>query len=494
MTTPLPADGEAAFRALAESAPLMIWAADADLRRGYFNPAWLAFTGRGAAQERDHGWAEGVHLDDLARCRAAWAEAAERRVPFRVEMRLRRADGAYRLVLDHGVPHVGPDGDLAGYLGTCTDIDDRKRAEKVLRDARRRKDEFLSVLAHELRSPLAPIRNALHVLKTEAPDAPASAQAQEVLTRQVDQLARLLERLLDVSRLKRGKVRLRKQRVDLADVVGRAVEAVRPLLDGRGHELEVSLPSEPLPLEADPVRLAQVFSNLLHNAGKYSERPGRIRVAAERDGGDAVVRVRDPGAGIAGAALPHVFDLFARAGGGTNRTPGGLGVGLAMVRGLVELHGGSVAARSAGPGQGSEFVVRLPLAAPAPAAGEAPRRRVLVVDDNVDSAESLALVLRAAGHDVRVAYNGRAALEAADKLRPEVVFLDIGLPLLDGYQVARVLRRRPGMRHALLLALTGYGQEDDRRRAREAGFDHYIVKPVDPEVLQQFLDQPPRPS
>jgi signal transduction histidine kinase len=383
-----------------------------------------------------------------------------------------------------------------------------KRAEE-LGEADRRKDEFLAMLAHELRNPLAPIRNAVEVLKMIGPPDARLQRAREMIDRQVKHLARLVDDLLDVSRITTGKVQLRTGPVDLAVVIARAVETSRPLIDSRRHELAVRLPPEALVVEADPIRLAQVVSNLLNNAAKYAEEGGHIELTVGAGRGEAVVRVRDDGMGIAADLLPRVFDLFTQGDRSLARSEGGLGIGLTLVRSLVELHGGRVEGHSEGPGRGSEFVVRLPLkqlqmedcrskiektietASGAsnrqPAIGYRQSKRVLVVDDNADAAESLAMLLRAEGHEVRTAYDGPAALEAAAVIRPEAVLLDIGLPRMDGYEVARRLRRDVGLKEALLVAVTGYGQEEDRRRVEQAGFDAYLVKPADLAALRELL-------
>ena len=361
--------------------------------------------------------------------------------------------------------------------------------------ADRHKNEFLAMLAHELRNPLAPIRNALYVLGMPGADAAMAEQARNVMGRQMQHLVRLVDDLLDVSRIMRGRVELRKERVELAAVVSRAVETVQPLIEAKQHKLEVDLPTQPVWLEADPVRLAQVLSNLLTNAAKYTDQGGRIWLRGALDGGEVVVQVRDNGIGITAELLPSVFDLFTQADRSLDRSQGGLGVGLTLCRHLVEMHGGSIRASSAGPGQGSEFEVRLPAAAavPAPAAADsataamAPAQRVLVVDDNVDAAESLALLLRLSAHEVQVVHDGARALAAAPAFRPHVVLLDIGLPGMNGLEVARQLRRLPECDGAMLVAVTGYGQEEDRQRSREAGFDCHLVKPVNPNDLQALL-------
>ncbi len=371
---------------------------------------------------------------------------------------------------------------------------------QALRETDRRKDEFLATLAHELRNPLAPIRNSLQILKMPRLDAATVERSREMMERQVHQLVRLVDDLLDVSRVMRGKIELRKEQVELSAVVARAVETVQPLIDAQGHELTVGLPPESLPLDADPVRLAQVVGNLLTNAAKYTESNGRIWLTAQRQGEEAVLRVRDTGIGLAPDMLPHIFELFVQVDHAATRSQGGLGIGLTLVKNLVEMHHGTVEAHSEGLGAGCEFVVRLPLMPQVHRQrieeenGEAPQEsarssghRLLVVDDNRDAADSLAMLLRLQGHEVRVAHDGLAALELAEGYRPEMVFLDIGMPGMDGYEVARRLRRQPGLENIRLAALTGWGQAEDRRRTAEAGFDHHLVKPVEPNALESLL-------
>ncbi|MGK3984502.1 GAF domain-containing protein [Sorangium sp. So ce136] len=371
-----------------------------------------------------------------------------------------------------------------------------------LRDQDRRKDEFLATLAHELRNPLAPIRTGLEILQVSG-SAEQDRKILAMIERQVGHMVRMVDDLLDVSRITRGKVELRRERVDLRAVLNSALETSRPLLEAAEHELAVRLPAEPLLLDADPTRLAQVFANLLNNAAKYTPGGGVIRLAAQRDGAAVVVRVMDNGVGIPADMLPKVFDMFTQVVRSIDRAQGGLGIGLTLVRRLVELHGGTVHAESEGPGRGSTFTVRLPLAAVALAAPEGPASRprssgpatrdataalrVLVVDDNVDGAESLALLLRMSGHRTRAVHTGPEALTAARELGADIVFLDIGLPGMDGYEVARRLRADPGFAGLVLVALTGWGTEDDRRRAREAGFDHHLTKPVDAAEVRRLV-------
>jgi PAS domain S-box-containing protein len=367
-----------------------------------------------------------------------------------------------------------------------------------LREADRLKDEFLAMLAHELRNPLAPIRNALHVIKQVTSDGVLVGQMRDVAERQVLHMARLLDDLLDVSRISRGKIELRSEVVDLAAVVRQTAEVVRPMIEERRHDLTLNLAPEPVYVRGDPTRLEQILTNLLNNAAKYTDPGGRITVTVACPEGRAVLRVRDSGIGIAPEMLPRIFELFVQAERRLDRSQGGVGIGLTLVRRLVELHGGTVEASSAGLGQGSEFVVALPALARGPSTAptappdeDAPmttkHRRILVVDDNVDSAESLGMLLRLAGQEVQVAYNGQSALALAGTFRPHVVLMDIGMPGMDGYETARRLRQQPGLEKTMLVALTGWGQEEDRRRSLEAGFDRHLVKPIEPEQLTELL-------
>jgi signal transduction histidine kinase/CheY-like chemotaxis protein len=410
------------------------------------------------------------------------------------EMEIEAPDGRRATILNSALPIRDPSGRIDGAVAVNVDITAHKAAEQSLKEADRRKDEFLAMLAHELRNPLAPIRNALGLLKSEGLDPPTVAWAMDMMERQVDHLVRLVDDLLDVSRATQGKIKLRKRRVDLNLVVAHAIETARPLIDLQQHELSVSLPGEPLWLECDEIRLTQVVANLLNNASKYTDRGGKIAIAGYRENGNAVLRMRDTGIGIAADVLPHVFDLFTQADRSLDRSHGGLGIGLCLVKKLVDLHGGTVEARSEGPGKGSEFVVRLPLAE-APAAAEAqdiaPQTaapcRVLIVDDNLDAAATLGMIFRSWKHTVEIAHDGVTALEMATRQRPDIMLLDIGLPGIDGYEVARRLRAQSGFEEMLLVAVTGYGQDEDRRRSHDAGFDLHLVKPVDSAVLKNLV-------
>ncbi len=400
-------------------------------------------------------------------------------------------------------PVLGTDGTVEAVAGSTRDITDRKQHEHELRklaadlsDADRRKDEFLATLAHELRNPLAPIRNGLQVLRLSKDREDLVEQARAMMERQLGQLVHLVDDLLDVSRISRGKLELRRQRVELAGVVNNAVETSRPLIDAGGHQLTVSLPPEPVFVDADVTRLGQVFANLLNNAAKYSERGGRIGLTVDPQGGEAVVTVKDGGVGIPPHMLPKIFDLFTQVDRSLERSQGGLGIGLTLVRRLVEMHGGSVEARSEGHGLGSEFAVRLPMlstAAAQPPAGigkTAPppaRRRVLVADDNLDAAESLAMMLEIMGNEVRMANDGLRAVAEAVAFRPDMILLDIGMPGLNGYEACRAIREQPGGAEPVIVACTGWGQEEDRRQSREAGFNFHLVKPVDPAALEALL-------
>ena len=384
------------------------------------------------------------------------------------------------------------------------DVTERKRLADNLRalaadlsEADRRKNEFIATLAHELRNPLAPISNAVRVLRRGDSDESATRTAFDMLQRQVGQLSRLVDDLLDLSRVTRGRIELRKEPVELRTVARQAVEAVQSLYGHMKHELTLSMPEKPLQLEADPTRLAQILGNLLNNACKFTDRGGRIAVSVERVDAQAVVRVRDNGIGVAAEQMPRLFEMFAQAESSLDRTRDGLGIGLTLVKTLVEMHGGSVVARSEGLGHGCEFEVRLPAlperflasqdhraAAPARAHSS---RRVLVVDDNLDGAESLAMLLELEGHEAHVAHDGLSAIASAERLAPDAVLLDIGLPGMNGYEICRRLRETPWGKRLTIVALTGWGQEEDRRRSKAAGFDTHLVKPVDSELLLELL-------
>jgi PAS domain S-box-containing protein len=423
--------------------------------------------------------------------------------PVEGEWRVTWPDGSVRWLMCRFQVFSDGTGAPARMTGVNIDITERKKAEEAIREADRRKDEFLATLAHELRNPLAPVQNAVHILRMKMPVAPELQWANDVLDRQLRAITRLIDDLMDVSRISRGRIELRRTRVDLTEVLLDAVESARPLIDQRGHELRMVLPSEPIPLDADPTRLVQVFLNLLNNAAKFTAPGGRIDLTAERQGGDAVVSVKDTGVGIPAANLESIFEMFSQVEGALARSHGGLGIGLCLVKRLVNMHGGQVKAKSPGPDRGSEFLIRLPIGPersppcePAdhsddgvvPASG----LRILVVDDNRDAADSLAMLLGLQGHQVRVAYAGVEALEMTTSYAPDVVFLDIGMPGMDGFEVARRIRQQPGLANVVLVALTGWGQQADRSRTAEAGFNHHLVKPPDPKAVESILASLPK--
>jgi len=619
-------EGEERFRTLADATPVLIWGSNTDKLCNYFNKQWLDFTGRTTEQEMGDGWTGGVHPDDLERCLETYVTAFDARTPFTMEYRLRRHDGEYRWVMDNGVPRFAPDGTFSGYIGSCldfsdrkraevqlreseerfrrivetalegiwvldpqgrtafanariaemlgisvadmlgrsvfdfidpedrslmasrleqrrhgiadvhdsrfrradgqelwaivsaspytddrgivggilgmlTDITDRKRAEEELRNADRRKEEFLAVLSHELRNPLAPIQTAVDMLEHAGTSKAGSERELAVIKRQVQNLKRLVDDLLDVSRISRGKIELRKELVELAAVVAEAVEAVRPLFDQQHQELHVSIPEEPIFLEADSTRLEQILSNLLINAAKYTPQGGRIWLVVEHFQSEVVIHVRDTGIGIETDLLPKVFDLFLQGERRSGLSHEGGGIGLSLARNLVELHGGTITAHSQGPNMGSEFVVKFPVTSRVRSEREQtsemnqpevselmPRRRILIVDDNVQAADSLGrLMFEVFGQEVRVAYDGKSALELAGSFLPEVILLDLEMTGMDGYDVAMRLRQRSECSRALIVAVTGWGHEEDRRRSGEMGFDLHLVKPVTAKDLRALL-------
>jgi PAS domain S-box-containing protein len=391
------------------------------------------------------------------------------------------------------------EGTLRGFAKITRDMTERRQVE-ALQVADRQKNEFLAMLAHELRNPLAPIRNGVHLLKVLHDEA-AIHETAEMMERQVIQLVRLVDDLMDISRIITGKIHLEKQPVEVSDFINRAIEEVQPTIDAGGHELMLEMPARPVLVDGDNARLSQVISNLLSNAAKFSEKPSRILLSVARSEDEVKISVRDSGVGMTHEALARIFNLFVQADSDISRKRGGLGIGLTLVRRIVELHGGTVEATSPGPSQGSEFVVRLPASSqtrattkpgmyvpssPTKQAG----RRILVVDDNVDAAISVVKLLKLWGHDVQTAFSGPEALEMAGKFRPQIVLLDIGMPGMSGYEVARQLRAQPEFQSLVITALTGYGQAEDRRRSQEVGFNHHLTKPPDPFALAALLSSP----
>jgi PAS domain S-box-containing protein len=489
---------EQRLRQLAENINEVFWMTDTQTTRLlYISPAYERVWGRSCQSlyENPRSFMDAVHPDDRERVRIDVLDRQSRGEQIDKEYRVVRPDGSIRWVRDRAFPVKNAEGQFYRLVGIIDDFTEKKQVEEALKEANRRKDDFLATLAHELRNPLAPIRNAVELMRRANGNGAVTEMARSMIERQVGQMVRLVDDLLDISRITRGKLYLRKERIELAAVVRSAVEASRPFIDAQAHQLTLTLPSEPIHLHADPIRLAQVFSNLLTNAAKYTEKGGHIWLTAERQDSELVVSVRDTGIGIAAEHLPHLFEMFSQVAPALERSQGGLGIGLALVRGLVELHGGRVEVRSAGLRKGSEFIVHLPMVdSPMPVPQEpvekfrsGTKRRILVVDDNRDAADSMVMMLQMMGHETSTAYDGLEAVQAAATFRPEVVLLDIGLPKMNGYEAAQHIREQPWGRQMALIALTGWGQEEDKRRALEAGFDHHLTKPVEAVALEKLL-------
>ena len=485
---------EARFRSLMNSAPVLIWVSAIEGME-YVNQAYLEFLGVESHEVLGNAWNYFVHPDDRDAYAAAYQHAVSGLQPFEHQFRFRRADGEYRWMMTVALPQFGTASKFAGYTGASFDITTFKQAESSLRTADQRKDEFIAMLAHELRNPLAPITNVVQMLRGGALDEQTRAWGHDVLDRQLRNVSRMVNDLLDVSRVSHGKIQLHRQRVDLNDLVTRSIDALRPTIDAGEKHILVELPADPVTLYADPVRLEQVIGNLVHNAVKFTTHGGHIWVRGTVDGGErATISVRDDGDGIRAETLAHVFDLFVQGSTSLDRAQGGLGIGLTLVKGLVELHGGAVEAKSDGPGSGSEFIVHLPIEAvpeeparhEAAAGAIAAPKRMLVVDDNVDAAATLAALLRQQQHTVTVAHSGHVALDLVQDFRPDVALIDLGMPGMNGFELAERLRSS-GRTDLLVVAVSGYSGEDTRRRARESGFDEYVVKPLDLEMLNALL-------
>jgi PAS domain S-box-containing protein len=421
--------------------------------------------------------------------------AIAHRTPVRNEIEIVRADGNVVYVQNDVEPLYDGRGEIYGCVSVCVDLTDRKRAEMALKEADRRKDEFLATLSHELRSPLAPLRTALEVLRIAAADPALAEKARLTMERQLAHLVRLTDDLLDVSRIAQNKVELRRERVDVRDALHNAAEAMWPVIDTHGHTLRMDVPSQPVWVVADATRLAQVFSNLLNNAAKYTPRGGRIQVTANLEDDHVRIVVADSGVGIPPKLLPRIFDMFTQLPGERDRVHGGLGIGLTLAKRLVERHSGTIEARSDGPGLGSQFIVTLPLSEARETVAVEPAIvplvsptgcRVLVAEDDRDAAEMMTAMLRYKGHDVRTAADGVQAAEIAFGFRPQIAFVDIGMPRMDGYEAARRIRAALGAT-VTLVALTGWGMDEDKRRSREAGFDHHVTKPPEPETIDRLI-------
>jgi PAS domain S-box-containing protein len=484
------------FRSLVLAMSQIVWTMDADGFVQEDSPSWRRLTGQTYEQWKGLGWLDVIHPEDREGVLNGWKDAIAGSEQYQVEYRLRRADGSYHWTLVRAVPVLDFDGKVREWVGMNHDIQVQKEAEEAERDASRRKGEFIALLAHELRNPLAPLRNGLEVLKSGAPeDAP---RALVMMDRQLRHMMRLIDDLLDVSRISHGRLELRLERFDLRDVLRPAIDAARPSIQAKHQHLFVDLPNGPMWVEGDPVRLAQVFTNLLNNAVKYSGTAASIWITAEREGNSQLVTVRDTGQGIPSDLLPLIWDLFLQGRGRVERVEGGLGIGLTLVKRLVEMHGGSVDAHSDGIGSGSEFGVRLPASsAPRtlPAVVAPPRLtqpkplRILIIDDNEDSAESLSMLLRIGGHAVHAVFRGEAGVEELRKFHPQLILCDIRMPGMSGFEFARRVRAEEPVHTPVLVALTGFGAAADREASTEAGFDHHLVKPVDPAALTMLLQE-----
>lgn len=490
-------ESETRFRTLADNIAQFAWMADGEGWIFWYNKRWFEYTGTTLEQMQGWGWRDVHHPDHVDRVVEKIRHCFANGTVWEDTFPLRGADGSYRWFLSRAVPIRDAQDRVTRWFGTNTDITERREMEETLKEADRRKDAFLATLAHELRNPLAPIMNGLELLQLYAHDSARTEQIRDTMRRQTTQLVRLVDDLLEVSRVSRNKVQLRLQPVSLQEVVRNAMETVDPLMQSMAHRLTVALPQAPIWLRADPTRLAQVIANLLNNAAKYTDPGGQIEISAEKLERSVTFRVSDNGVGIPGHMLDRIFDMFTQT-SALESGRSGLGIGLTLVKALVELHDGTIHAYSAGLGQGSEFVVTLPLAQlpdqliSTTSTGErimaaTSQQRILVVDDNEDAAVSTAMLLEAMGNEVLTAYDGEEALGVASDFRPQVILLDLGMPKLNGYEAARRLRQESWGKEMILIALTGWGQDQDRQRTRDAGFDHHLVKPVDPTALRNLL-------
>jgi two-component system CheB/CheR fusion protein len=484
---------EERFRTMADAMPQLAWTAEADGFISWYNRRWYAYTGTTPEQMEGWGWQSVHDPATLPAVLEKWKSSIATGEPFEMEFPLRAGDGQFRRFLTRVVPLRDAQGRVVQWFGTNTDISELAEAQEALREEDRRKNEFLAVLSHELRNPLTPIRNSLYVMKRTPPGGEQAQRAHAVIERQVDHMARLVDDLLDVTRITRGKINIQSERLDLAELLRRVVEDLRTILDRHTFSLEVA--EEPVWVQGDRTRLSQAIGNLLNNAAKFTPAQGRIDVALAEANGEAVLEICDSGIGMEQETLQGLFSPFVQADHTLDRSKGGLGLGLALVKMLVELHHGTVSAQSEGLERGSRFTVRLPLAprqsatqpVPAPRDGAGPGRRVLLIEDNKDAADSLSEALDSFGHQVEVAYTGESGLSKARQRRPEIVLCDIGLPGMDGYAVARAFRSQSSTASTFLVALSGYAQPEDQRRAIAAGFDVHLAKPPDLLALNQLL-------
>ncbi len=486
---------ERTYRAIGESLDYGVWNADREGRITYHSECFLKLIDMAAEACADSGWMRAVHPDDVERMQAQWSDCVREGRNWDCEFRVRGADGGWHAILGRAVQVRGERGEIVGWTGINLDIERLKSVEHELRELNQRKNEFLATLAHELRDPLAPLRNGLEVLRLAGGGGEMGEKARTMMERQLGQMVRLVDDLLDMSRVNRGKIELRRCEVELAEVLRNAIETSQPLMNECGHRFEASIPAASILVDADTTRLAQVFSNLLNNAAKYTPNGGHIALDVRALDGEVAVTVRDNGPGIPAEMLTRIFDIFTQVDRCLGKTHGGLGIGLSIAKRLTQMHGGTISVASAGEGQGSEFTVRLPAKVQAQPAPVAPgRRRILVADDNEDAAVMLAMLLEAFGNEVCVAHDGSQAVEMAASFRPDAVLLDIGMPKMNGYEACRAIRGQAAGASAVIIALTGWGSEDDKERARAAGFDRHLVKPVDPQSLEEMVRDLPAPS
>jgi len=489
-------ESEARFRHLADALPQIVWTALPTGEIDYVNAPGAEYAGVRPEQAFEHGWLDFIHPEDAPRIWSEWKRATRWGDTLDTEYRLRRHDGVYRWQLVRALPLRDAQGGVVRWFGTSTDVEEQKLAQQAMQEEDRRKNDFLAMLSHELRNPLTPVRNAVYLLRRAPPGSPAHDRAVTIVERQVALMVRLIDDLLDLSRITHGKILLKPERFDL-------VEVVRALLDDRSESLQAdglllvaTLPDRPLWVEGDVARVAQAVGNLLENAQRYTDRGGTVRIEAHAEYGEAVVLVQDSGLGLSREALQRIFIPFVQAREPVAGARGGLGLGLSLVKSFAELHGGSVEARSEGEGRGSTFTLRIPLAGELPATaalGSPPisrttflRRRILIVEDNPDAAESLRLMLELDGHHVEVVSSGEEGVVRARAAHPDIVLSDIGLPGISGYDLARALRAEPRL-ETHLVAVTGYGQAKDREEALRSGFEHHLTKPFDHRLLHQLL-------
>ncbi len=492
-------ESEERFRLMADNAPMMVGVTEPDGSCTFLSKSWYEFTGTTSEQGLGWGWLESVHPDDRDQTQLEFQQASSLCKPCDLEFRVRRHDGAYRWALAALAPRFSADQQFRGYIGSAIDITDRRHFEELLREADRRKDEFLATLAHELRNPLAPIRNGLHILRLVDNDHEVLTETREMMDRQLQQMIRLIDDLLDVSRISRGKIDLRREIIDVKHAVLNAAETSRPWIEQAGHELDIELHPAPVLVYGDVTRLSQAVANLLNNAAKFTAAGGKIGLQVKRDESDVVISVADSGIGIPVELQSSIFEMFMQVDQTLEKNQGGLGVGLTIVKRLVEMHDGTVEVHSEGLNKGSTFVIRLPIVRPQEgdpsvltttevSTATENRQKVLVVDDNKDSAQTLAMMLKIMGNDVRTAHDGLEAIEKAQEYLPQVILLDLGMPKLNGYDVCRRIREQSWGTSIVIIALTGWGQAEDRQRTKEAGFDHHLVKPVDVAKLKELLD------